>query len=257
MLKIDRDVLAQLGKEFWLPALVSAFWTAAGQLEAGGLTFSSAVTRASASFFFVSWLTGQMFRVAKQTRTEKSFTSIQLGMESILSDIKTETKRLEEMVTGGESFAYLIFAGIESGRPMILASHQGEAPVYDLDVMVLNLHLFDQIANDASQESISSCETHFKLTNMAPGFASALGHVVNAGSEERDFNVFFTARNGGWIQFYRSRKINGKWVAASLVLKRMIKPEASKVVFAVRDNDFPIDALPKEWPADGDMPPQS
>jgi hypothetical protein len=58
-------------------------------------------------------------------------------------------------------------------------------------------------------------------------------------SDKRDFNVFFTARNGAYMQFLRLRRVQCEWRQAT----RVIVDE--KVVFEKVDKDFPKDQL--DW----------
>jgi hypothetical protein len=64
-------------------------------------------------------------------------------------------------------------------------------------------------------------------------------HCPLSQSDKRDFNVFFTARNGAYMQFLRLRRVQHEWRQAA----RVIVDE--KVVFEKVDKDFPKDQL--DW----------
>jgi hypothetical protein len=55
-------------------------------------------------------------------------------------------------------------------------------------------------------------------------------------SDEHNFNLFFEARNGKWVELYRSKRIDGQWLVAIKVLKR----GTTHVLYEYVDPLFPV-----------------
>jgi len=102
-----REVLKRLGKEYWAAALVAALWTACSSWPSrSDLKLVSVVNVFVASFFLVSWATGQVFRVMKQTQLERNLTGIENRLMSLLGSLEKQTEDLVGYSTGGDSIAY-------------------------------------------------------------------------------------------------------------------------------------------------------
>jgi hypothetical protein len=77
--------LRQLLREFWLPLLVGAMWTAYNMAETPISEWSlrDGVNVFGPTFFFVSWLASQWYRVRKQQRVESDLATLQEGMQAL------------------------------------------------------------------------------------------------------------------------------------------------------------------------------
>ena len=62
-------IIKQILKEFWIPLLGSIIWTVINYYnsEKSVKDWTELVSIFAPAFFFLSWMTGQFFRVKKQT----------------------------------------------------------------------------------------------------------------------------------------------------------------------------------------------
>lgn len=149
--------------------------------------------------------------------------------------------------TGGESFCYLRSPWrSEDGRPSILVFTQhGKSPLYDVQVMVLNLQFYDRSKMKRGKES----HLPFKIGDMPVGSAwPLLGADIpfnKAKMQRQDYTINFTARNGWWTQDLLWQKVGDRWLTATRVFRE--GPEADKIyggpaktlIFTKIDEDFP------------------
>jgi hypothetical protein len=78
-------VLIQLLKEFWLPLLLGAAWTAYNLADRQGnqLSIRETINIFGPTFFFMSWLVAQWLRVKKQQKFEEGLSGIQADVSSL------------------------------------------------------------------------------------------------------------------------------------------------------------------------------
>lgn len=77
--------LLQLLKEFWLPLLVALAWTGYNlfSMPVGKQNIREFINLLGPTFFFLSWLVAQWFRVRKQHRIDEGLSSIEQKVETI------------------------------------------------------------------------------------------------------------------------------------------------------------------------------
>jgi hypothetical protein len=90
-------ILLQLLKEFWLPALVAIAWSAVNFSASTDQTWSwtRLINIAAPTFFFVSWLTSQYFRVKKQEHVSTTLETIERRVESVMSEVEQQARGLK------------------------------------------------------------------------------------------------------------------------------------------------------------------
>jgi len=78
-------VIPQLLKEFWLPLLLGAAWTAFNFFDRPGASWTvrEVLNVFGPTFFFMSWLVAQWYRVRKQQRVEEGLSEIHAGVKAI------------------------------------------------------------------------------------------------------------------------------------------------------------------------------
>ena len=76
-------------------------------------------------------------------------------------------------------------------------------------------------------------EIRLPIGNMIKGTASMIRRFPLGTGSKRDFNIFFSARNGLFTQLLRLRKIDGKWIYAMKVERD------GKLIFEKVDDNFP------------------
>lgn len=90
-------VFKQLLKEFWIPFTIAILWTTINAYNGQNKpkNWSDYVNIAMPSFFFVSWLTGQYFRVRKQEHVSSTLGNIEQRVEAVLGDISNQAKNMK------------------------------------------------------------------------------------------------------------------------------------------------------------------
>src|ERR1700730_15416439 len=128
-------------------------------------------------------------------------------------------------ITGGDSFAWADFQvfGADGGAvnaytmpdelllvPIII--HQGQYPLYDVAVR------FTAQARGKAYD-ISGSLRSYAVGNMAAGFAMSTSIRLPHHGKDLEFNIYFTARNGAWIQFLRKRWVGDGWATVTKVMR--------------------------------------
>lgn len=95
--------------------------------------------------------------------------------------------------------------------------HCGKHVLYDVSARICDLQAFEAIKDNLTFQAINNTEMHRSFGNLSPGFSK--GHEIwNLGNgARRDFNIFWTARNGGFTQLMRFRRIGDRWTSATKV----------------------------------------
>ncbi|MCH7297240.1 hypothetical protein [Acinetobacter higginsii] len=90
----------QLLKEFWLPFAIAFVWTIINVLTSRetGWSFPQVINIAAPTFFFVSWLTAQYFRVKKQEHVSTTLTSIETRVSDAIARLDTQTNNLATLL---------------------------------------------------------------------------------------------------------------------------------------------------------------
>lgn len=150
-------------------------------------------------------------------------------------ELRMKSEEIVRYVIGGDSFCYLAIGSIDSQSNVgiLMTVAQGEHPIYDVNARIVDLQESEKIKNNLTLQTISQSETHINIGNMITGTASMIRQFPLGDSTERDFNIFFSARNGLYTQMLRLRKINNKWYSATKVEKN------DKVVFEQIQEKYP------------------
>jgi gas vesicle protein len=157
-------------------------------------------------------------------------------------EIADLNKRIAGLVTGGDGFCYLWLTNIDSRKNLATLSsfQQGEFPIYDVDARIVDLQHLKQKKPPFALDNFLAGQIFLNLGTMrVDGIKMLSSNFPLSQSEKRDFNVFFTARNGAYMQFLRLRRVQHEWRQAT----RVIVDE--KVVFEKVDKGFPKDQL--DW----------
>jgi hypothetical protein len=157
-------------------------------------------------------------------------TNAALGRKSIMT------------VTGGDSYCWMDFL-FQFGRPVPVFVHSGAYPLYDLVVRVADLN--KERLKDLRHEPVSVADdVYVDIGALQVGRSWYNTGTVIPFSDERsqDFNVFFSARNGGWIELLRLRKVKDNWLSAV-----RIEPEPMAGVPEVLRKPI-FERVPKDFP---------
>jgi hypothetical protein len=213
--------LKQLLKEFWLPTIFAVLWSLYNLLHDNKHQWSTIqfVNVFGPTFFLISWLTSQYFRVSRQAKVERDLESIATKVAVLLKDLEEKTVNLLGHLSGGESFCYLMLASLNrngnTGQATVI--QQGKHPLYDVSARILDLQAFEMIKGNLTFENLRTTEIHRAYGLLIPGYCKS-GEFWNLGDGAvRGFNIFWTARNGGFIQQLRFRRVDGQWYHATKV----------------------------------------
>jgi hypothetical protein len=232
----------QIVKEFWIPLLLSIAWVLYniyGNESSEIWNIQKVVNIFGPTFFLLSWVTGQFFRVKKQTKVEDSFVVIETRFNELFTEVEKRTKDMIGHISGGNSFPYFQISSLDnnSNTGILVAIHEGEYPLYDVHARIVDLQKFDQVKDNFSLTSIGYCDTHVSVGNMIPSHVSMIQQQWKIENEPtQSYNIFFTARNGSFNQQIRLNKINGIWVSATKVITW-----DNEVLLEKIENNYPRD----------------
>jgi len=232
----------QLVREFWLPFILASIWTAYVTLSGSTHpTIAAAISNFGGAFFLMSWATGQFIRVRRQSHVESNLQSIQTRLEAVLSQVEIRTTELLNQITGGDSFCYLQFTmfNYDQNTALLMAIHKGLHPIYDVHARMVDLDRMHEARLTGT--SPFSFDTNLDVPTLMPNKATGLQPFLVGTATERRFNIFWTARNGDWVQLLRLAKVNGLWQWAIRVKR------GQSIIFEQISADFPAGSLDPEW----------
>ena len=126
------------------------------------------------------------------------------------------------LLTGGDSFCYFEVSNLRQAQDveMSVVIHVGEAPLYGVEARIVDLQQFDALPRPLTLDAFEG-EVRLSIAEMAPGSAITLRGqpFVLGDADERDFNIFFAARNGFFTQSLRFRRVNGRWTRTTEVVR--------------------------------------
>ena len=140
---MNGQVLKQLAREFGIPAVLSCIWVTLSWIKADNLSLISAVNTFCTSFFLISWMSGQYFRVSKQTKTEGNLKRIESNIQSLLGELENKTEALRKLITGAGSYCRLSAVHVRQigtsipERLIVNLNHVGANPIYDVNVNLI------------------------------------------------------------------------------------------------------------------------
>lgn len=164
----------------------------------------------------------------------------QTNFDAQIREKNEELVRLQtaqsELITGGDSFCYLLLIDIGGDtRQLIFTNHGSKFPLYDVEAQIVDLDgpplTATELWKRAPQNTVS-------LGNMAPEFGRRTTTINLSGRKKYDLNIFYTARNGFWIQLLRMRRTEKGWVSATKVNLEKQGVEGQELYRAV-DEGFP------------------
>ncbi len=216
-------VIRQLAVEFAGPLLIALAWAAYSAHASGDSGPDKLIANFAGAFFFGAWALGQVFRVMKQQRVEAGLGGIESKVQSMLDDLGRKTEDLVGYMTGGNSWCYLMVQvdNANDATGLVSIVHQGKHPLYDVSVRVTDLEAFSQ-ARAAGRPINLGDDRTLNLGNLISGHAvTGVGNIFGSfqGTTKRSFNIFFTARNGSFVQIMRYCKFDGEWLTAMKILR--------------------------------------
>jgi hypothetical protein len=125
-------------------------------------------------------------------------------------------------LTGGAGFCWTAFQIVGSKGELVNASNmpdelivvpnfinRGKYPLYDVSARMIDL--------DEFKKNVMSGTTTVRIGNMTAGFAVTTGVRIPHRGKDFNFNIFYVARNGSWLQKLRMRWMRDGWALANSV----------------------------------------
>lgn len=143
------------------------------------------------TFFLLSWLTGQFFRVKKQTKVEDSFGAMEARFKELINKVESKTEEMISHISGGNSFPWLQM-GMTNGsnQCLLMAIHQGNHPLYDVTARIVDLQKFEQVKSNISLATFGYTDTKINIGNMIPSHAIMVQKWKIESEPEQFYNIF-------------------------------------------------------------------
>lgn len=151
-------------------------------------------------------------------------------------DLAKTSIELTNNIIGGDSYCYLAIGNISQNTALLTVVSEGKYPIYEVQIRIVDLELFNQIKGNFSLETMNKTQVILNLGNIPSKTAKSAGNIsADFSKNEKDFNVFFSARNGFFTQTIRMRKVNGVWKTKTQVTKQF----SNEILFQKTDEGFP------------------
>jgi hypothetical protein len=148
-------------------------------------------------------------------------------------------------ITGGDSFIFFRF--LASNDPEITRVweiHHGNYPLSGVTARITDIDLSRQAI--ATHGPDKSDVAFISVMPMPPNY-SGTGSIKYelGGTDHHDFNIFFSGRNGDWIENLRLRKVNNSWISAVRVIQQ--QPGKKPHYFYDIENEYPQQLKDIDW----------
>jgi len=168
--------------------------------------------------------------------------------------IRENDEGLQEAVnmsTGGDSICYLVL-NTQQNPPSAYVVHRGKYPLFHAWAEVIDndkglewtLKLqsvgtdLDKLSAFSSQ-MIADTTEYLQIGDLEPNFPSRQVRIKTAylKGDHRNITVFFTARNGSWIETYSLRLVKDRWLQAIQVVPQ--RGNIKKLLYKSIDQGYP------------------
>lgn len=151
---------------------------------------------------------------------------------------------IKKSFVGGDSFCYLSFGDHGNGLIMPFIRHKGKYPMYDIDVKLMDLDLWDIEAKVDNNEKLGSSPKYYNVGNLGPGAVRTLQTFRMQERKLVRLKADITARNGWVIEMIHGRRKDRIWLFAI----KVFRASDSKVLFEEIPKSFPKDENGKyDW----------
>jgi hypothetical protein len=212
----------------------------------GGVVLVGAFLSALGSFLVLA----RQSRISEGIRTQ---VEENLGRtEENLKQTQEVINRIEQAIahiTGGNSFCYVDFllSNPPSNTPRLIILQQGDYPVYDVGIRIVDLEKFDLVKGNLTWEAKQQTETIFSIGTIGSQHSMIREPwPLPRDKDQQRYNVFISHRYGHFDELLRLRRVNGKWTRAIKVRKLVGREYVD--LHEVIDATFPRDASGQvEW----------
>lgn len=150
------------------------------------------------------------------------------GSRTTKQIMETQNKALN-YITGGDSFCYL---SLSSDGQFFTVIHQGDFPLYDVSIRIVDLDLFER--GDVQP-------TQVPLGTIIPKSVVVIPYkFAYANKDKAKYTVIFVARNGMFSESLELKKIKGVWKSAVHVGPGLCEYGEMKKSFEFIDEGFNV-----------------
>ncbi len=156
------------------------------------------------------------------------------------SQVIAEQERVIELsesalfsTTGGNSFCHVRHSGPQG---QLVVINDQKYPVYDVSARIVDLDKVDTFASTDPQRLDPLIGINVNIGNLTPGFARPIMTWRETKANQLRLNIFFVARNGGYIELYRRIKVGDGYATAMQITMN------GKVVKEDVSPDFPVNS---------------
>ncbi|SPR97334.1 hypothetical protein [Cupriavidus taiwanensis] len=237
---INKPIIKQIYREFRIPLICATIWTSYNIYASRSIT--TAIASFSASFFFCSWIIGQFLRIAKQQRVESDLNTVKENLVSLINKLEVKTTDLVSYITGGDSTCHLSGHATDQMVFLNVVVHVGNHPIYDVNARIVDLRIFERLMEreNVTANDIFTNDINIKIGNLIPGTASGINIQLPVHGNAANFNIFYSARNGLFVQILRYKKVHNDWKCSSVVTRQ----GQSTPLYRHVDEGFPEDSPP-------------
>ncbi len=137
-----------------------------------------------------------------------------------INALKQQGDVAKNLLTGGDSFAYIKLHPREDNSVNFLLYHGGNYPLFDVRINVIDedmLRAFVKLnPNEDKYTLVNKSEIFFKeIGNLSTDGVVPLTNITLPINQDfKDYIVFIQARNGTITENIKFRKVNGIWLSA-------------------------------------------
>ena len=203
------------------------------------LVFLASLAAASGVLLRKSWLAfiGAIGAAIGAFWSSQQEATYQKHLREKSEEIADLNREIVGLVTGGDSFCYMTVSIINPAENigLLVFVQQGEDPLYGLTARVIDLQKFNQIKNNLTFTNLTQAQKIISIGDMAVRAATITEAIDLGDGVKKDFNIFFSARNGFFNQELHLRKIANSWLHRTKVTRN------GHVIYEEVDDDYPDD----------------
>lgn len=162
-------------------------------------------------------------------------------------EIARLNEKITGSITGGNSFAYVLFLSInmELNSSLLSVVQKGDYPLYDISIRIVDVDKFSLFKNQEGPldyNKISKAEKVLNIGNLGSGHSTILAPWKFPNKNSVNYNIFIGARNGLITELVRMKRVNGVWKTAYKVIRQIFEKDMKVEVETLLekiDPDFP------------------
>jgi hypothetical protein len=151
-------------------------------------------------------------------------------------EIARLNRRIADLVTGGTGFAYLSLAVRDGNAFRVAVVNNGDTPLYDVGGRIVDLEEFNALPINNKQSFLLNPAHQFTVGDLGAHQTRIICCLDLGAGDAKDYNIFFSARNGFVTQLLRCRRTPAGWRTATRVIRTGEKRE---VLYEKVDEGFP------------------